>query len=156
MSRHKPATGSFTIDRQYAAPPARVYAAWTDPAQKARWFVGPRDWELVHRTLDVRVGGEEILHGRFASPGGMETRFTARYHHVAPEQCLVYVYDMHLNGIHHSVSLATLEFIAIASGTQLTFTEQVVFLDGTGRDAGVASRQHGTAAHLDRIHALLD
>ena len=33
--------GSFTIEREYAHPPARVIAAWADPEAKARWFAGP-------------------------------------------------------------------------------------------------------------------
>ena len=33
---------SLTLKRRLNAPPAKVYAAWTDPAQLARWF-GPAD-----------------------------------------------------------------------------------------------------------------
>ena len=31
---------SLTIKRRFNAPPAKVYAAWTDPKMIARWF-GP-------------------------------------------------------------------------------------------------------------------
>jgi uncharacterized protein YndB with AHSA1/START domain len=146
--------GAFVIERRYPAPPARVFAAWTDPALKARWFIGPEGWSQIERTLDVRTGGSEILHGRFAGAGGRETLFTARYHQVVGDRRLAYVYDMHIDGRHHSVSLATVEFIADGGGTLQRFHEQVAFLDGTTADQGVPSREHGTAAHLDRIHAL--
>jgi uncharacterized protein YndB with AHSA1/START domain len=111
-------------------------------------------WTPVERTLDLRVGGVEILHGRF--PGnGVETLFTARYHLVEAGARLVYVYDMHLSGRHHSVSVASVEFIGDPEGTRLRFTEQVTFVDGTdGRD-GTLSRKRGTAAHLERIAAVL-
>ena len=68
---------------------------------------------------------------------------------------LVYVYDMHLNGTHHSVSLATVEFAPDGAGCQLRFTEQVVFVDGTKSHEGTAAREGGTAAHLDRIGAAI-
>ena len=153
---HSPITthGDFSINRVYAASPADVYAAWADLDTKARWFIGPEGWTLVERTLDLRVGGAEILHGRFPA-NGVETLFTARYHVVEPGARLVYAYDMHLGGKHHSVSVATVEFIGDPEGTRLRFTEQVTFVDGTdGRD-GTLSRKRGTAAQLERVAAIL-
>ncbi|MCK9686831.1 SRPBCC domain-containing protein [Scleromatobacter humisilvae] len=146
--------GDFSINRVYDASPADVWTAWADPATKARWFIGPEGWSEVERTLDMRVGGSEILHGRFAS-NGLETLFSARYHLVEPQARLVYVYDMLLSGRHHSVSIATVEFIGDPEGTRLRFTEQVTFVDGTdGRD-GTLSRKRGTSAHLERIAGVL-
>jgi len=146
--------GDFTIDRVYDAAAQDVWAAWADPAVKARWFIGPEGWAEAERTLDVRVGATEILRGRFAH-NDFETLFTARYHLVEPGARLVYVYDMHLAGRHHSVSVATVEFIADGARTRLRFTEQVTFVDGTDGREGTASRQRGTAAHLDRIAGVL-
>ena len=146
--------GSFMIERRYPVPPQRVFAAWTDPDLKPRWFHGPPGWELYGRSLDAREGGTEILHGRFTGAKDMETRFTARYHHVVPAARLVYVYDMHLDGNHHSASLATVEFLRDGDGTLQRFHEQVAFLDGTTADRGVPSREHGTAAHLDCLGKL--
>jgi uncharacterized protein YndB with AHSA1/START domain len=151
----KPIThGSFVVERRYPATVDRVYAAWVDPALKARWFIGPEGWQLLARTLDVRVGGEETLHGRHAGPPAIETLFSARYHHVVALERLVYVYDMHLGSIHHSLSLATVEFSADGKATMMKFTEQVAFLDGTESARGVPSRQTGTAAHFERMARL--
>ena len=181
MTAAATAHGQFTITRDYAAAPARVFAAWADIETKARWFIGPDDWTLLERRLDLRVGGEELLHGRF--PGsGRETHFSARYHLVERNARLVYVYDMAtrlasrpaLDGPapvrsgaaarspagddwrHHSVSLATVEFLPRGGGTTLRFTEQVVFVDGTASREGTPSRERGTAAHLDRLGAVID
>jgi uncharacterized protein YndB with AHSA1/START domain len=49
--------GNFTIERLYPQKPARVFAAWSDPELKARWFIGPAPWKLVERKLDFRIGG---------------------------------------------------------------------------------------------------
>ena len=148
------AHGSFTIERSYAATPARVFAAFADPALKALWFVGPPGWSLLERSQDFRVGGVEVLHGRF--PGdGPETVYTARFHAIETDQHIVYSYDMHLNQQHHSVSLATLQLLAEGSGTRLLYTEQVAFLDGTSNSAGTTSREQGTASLFQQMAASL-
>src|SRR4030095_2549769 len=94
--------GSFTIDRVYDASPARVFKAFADPKSKARWFVGEGGWQEIKRELDFRPGGQEVVHGKF--PNGSESRFVARYHEIVPNERLVYVYDMHANGVFMSVS----------------------------------------------------
>ncbi|TLZ39803.1 MAG: ATPase [Gammaproteobacteria bacterium] len=150
MTTSPVAHGSFILERSYEASPSQVFAAWADPDLKARWFIGPDDWMPVRRELDLRVGGQELLQGRFAK-SGRETLFTARYHDIVKGERLVYVYDMHTAGKLHSTSLATVEMRPRGAGTQPVFTEQVAFLDGTDGPEGTASRERGTAAHLDRI-----
>ncbi len=53
----------FTIQRRYDAAPERVFAAWADPAAKARWFAGPEEWEVGPHELDFREGGTEFASG---------------------------------------------------------------------------------------------
>jgi uncharacterized protein YndB with AHSA1/START domain len=148
--KHQPIShGTFSIERTYESPPANVFRAWSDAELKARWFVGPETWSQIRRELDFRIGGNELLHGRFAN--GRETIYTARYHDIVPNERIVYVYDMHLSQTHHSLSLATVEIKPVGNGAQLLFTEQVAFLDGTNGAEGTSSREHGTAAHFDRL-----
>lgn len=59
---------------------------------------------------------------------------------------------MHYGGTFLSVSLASVAFAPADGGTRLTFTEQIAYLDGKD---GTASRKQGTAAHLDRLGAVL-
>ena len=47
---------TFTLERVFPVPPARVFAAWADPALKARWFVGPEGWTEIERSSDFREG----------------------------------------------------------------------------------------------------
>jgi uncharacterized protein YndB with AHSA1/START domain len=142
---------TFVIERSFDFAPAVMFKAWADPDAKARWFVGPADrWTLLERELDFRVGGHEHLSGKFA--GGPVSAFDCRYHDIVPNQRIVYVYEMHLDDTKISVSLATVEFKRAGKGTQMTFTEQAVFLDGYD-DAG--SRERGTRELLDKLGASL-
>lgn len=141
---------SFTIERVLDASPAQVFAAWADPAAKARWFVGPDTWKLIHREHDFRVGSREKVSGTHA--GGMVSTFNALYQDIVPDQRIVYVYDMHLGDTRISVSLATIEFKAVGSGTRMTVTEQGVFLDDFD-DAG--GRERGTNELMDNLAASL-
>jgi uncharacterized protein YndB with AHSA1/START domain len=153
MKTSRIAHGTFSIERIYDAVPQRVFDAWSSTEAKAPWFVGPMDWTQVQRELDFRVGGHEILKGRF--PSGLETHYSATFHAIEPAKRLAFVYDMFLSNAHHSVSLATVEFEPMGAKTRLTFTEQVAFLDGTDGEEGTAARHKGTDAHLERLERLV-
>lgn len=144
--------GTFTLQRVWAVSPERVFGAWADPAFKAQWFTGPAErWSLLRRSMDFRVGGAEVLEGRFEE-SGMVTCFEARYHAIEPGRRLVYAYDLHLSGRFHSVTLASLQLDPQGAGTRVAYTEQIVFLDGKD---GTADRRHGTGLQFDKIESLL-
>jgi uncharacterized protein YndB with AHSA1/START domain len=143
--------GTFTIERAYAAAPARVFAVWTRVETKRRWASCHDDWETLEPTLDARVGGGERHLTR--TPSGEVHLMEARFLDVVPDQRLVYVYEMRIGEVRISVSLATVELRAEAGGTRMVFTEQVAFLDGHG---DLAEREEGTAVGLDRLAPILD
>lgn len=151
MSQRSVTHGSFAIERVYDASPERVFKAWADPAIKARWFVGPTDWRMLERSIDFRVGGKERLSGRKGS--GVVSTFDAVYHDIVPDQRIIYCYDMRLDDVHISVSLATVELAPAGSGTRLAFTEQAAFLDGYD-DSG--SRERGTRILLEQLGGELE
>jgi uncharacterized protein YndB with AHSA1/START domain len=141
---------SFTLERRYPAAPARVFAAFADPALKARWFGGGGEFTLLERECDFRIGGGERLVGRWKS--GMVSAFDAHYHDIVTDRRIVYSYAMQLDDRRISVSLASIEYFPDGAGTRLLVTEQGAFLDGY-EDAG--SREHGTGFLLDRMGATL-
>lgn len=155
MKHSKVAHGTFTIDRTYKASAEAIFAAWADLDSRAQWFVGPGDWKVVRRELDFRVGGLEVLHSRFGS--GYEPIYESRFHRIVTNQQIVFVYDMHLNGKHHSVSLASVEIESLEpKKSRLIFTEQVAFLDGTDGQKGTKDREHGTTELLKLLAEYLE
>jgi len=138
--------GSFTVRREYPAPVAMVFNAFADKQAKAKWFAGPDGWKELIRDMDFRVGGQERAKGRF--PNGHESDFQCEYRDIVPNERIVYVYDMYVNGTKISVSLATVSFETVGKGTKLTITEQGAFLDSYD-DAG--GREHGTGILMDQL-----
>jgi uncharacterized protein YndB with AHSA1/START domain len=137
----------------YDASPTRVFAAWSDIEIKAKWFIGPEGWTIVKRETEFKPGGHEILEGRFENK--LETEYVARFHEIVANERIVYVYDMYLNGKHHSLSLSTVEIAPADGGTRLVYTEQIAYLDGTSGVRGTASREHGVGWHLDNLAGVL-
>lgn len=71
MTAPSPTTHQVRIERIIAADPARVYAAWTDPAILNRWYCPNPDLPL-EVTADVVVGGAyrvDMGAGRYVAEG---------------------------------------------------------------------------------------
>jgi uncharacterized protein YndB with AHSA1/START domain len=141
---------TFTIERKYDAPPQRVFRAFANVDEKAKWFVGPRGWTQQIREQDFRPGGSERVRGTF--PAGETSDFEVTYHDILENQRIVFYYDMHVNERHISASLATVEFDDVGGQTRLKYTEHAVYLDGwlTPDD-----REEGNAKLLDQLEAYL-
>jgi uncharacterized protein YndB with AHSA1/START domain len=142
--------GSFTIHRTYDAPVEMVFRAFAEPEAKARWFARHDGLMVLIREHDFRVGGRDRTKGAFAN--GRVSDFQSEYRDIVPNQRIVYVYDMHIDGTKISVSLAVVQFAKAGEGTRLSVTEHGAFLDGSD-DNG--SREHGTGILLDQLGASL-
>jgi uncharacterized protein YndB with AHSA1/START domain len=138
---------TFTIERTLDASPERVYEALSKPEIKAKWFVGPKAWKQNERALDFRVGGAERVSG--THEGGMTSIFDARYLDIVPNERVVYVYEMTVNGKKISTSLATFEIERAGAKTRLVLTEQGAYFDG-GEEA-VRMRVEGTRDLIERF-----
>jgi uncharacterized protein YndB with AHSA1/START domain len=148
MSKRSVTHATFTIERSLAASPARVFAAFASLEAKQKWFAGPEEWSTPRWDMDFRPGGREV---RSAGPkDGPMHSFEAVYWDIVPDQRIIYSFDLHLDELRISASLATIELRPEGKGTRLVFTEQAAFLDGYD-DAG--SRERGTGLLLDALEA---
>src|SRR5690348_14549528 len=89
---------TFVIERTYKASPKRVFAAWSNPEAKARWF--PKAEEF-----DFRIGGREF--NRTSNEGSLYT-FEAHYQDIVADQRIVYSYTLDREQTRISVSVATI------------------------------------------------
>jgi uncharacterized protein YndB with AHSA1/START domain len=143
---------TFVIERSYSTPPERVFAAFSDPAKKRRWFseekTKPEDFEM-----DFRVGGRE--RASFHAQGVTCTNDTV-YRDIVPNRRIVIAYTMTLGGRRISSSHATMEFLPTEGGTDLIFTEQGAFFEGADgpqiREEGWRALLEHLAKELARLH----
>ncbi len=143
---------TFTIERTLDASPDRVFQALANAETKAKWFVGPKEWKLVERKTDFRVGGTERVSGVHA--GGITSVFDARYFDIVPNERVVYVYEMTVGGRKISTSLATFEIQKVGAKTKLVLTEQGAYFEDPDMKKYAPQGQH--AARLEGTVALMD
>ncbi len=140
----------FTIERSFRASPAHVFAAWATAEARATWFVGGDGWTQRVREFDFREGGREHVVGRKGT--GTISDFRATYVEIVTDRRIVFTYEMLLNDVRVSVSLATVELWPEGDGTRMKLTEQGAYLvayDPQGDDNG--SRERGTRELLDNL-----
>lgn len=148
---------TFTVERTVDASADRVFQALANPEIKAKWFVGPTGWKQHERTQDFRIGGRERLSGTHAS--GMTSIFDAAYFDIVPNERIVYVYEMTVNGRKISTSLATFEIRREGSKTKIVLTEQGAYFEDPAvgsyaPEGAAASRRHGTEGLMDQLAAV--
>lgn len=142
MTEHTVLHSTFTLERTYPVAPDKVYAAWADPAAKARWFAG-----VAQHELDFRVGGKELV-TRAGSADRPTLTFESVYHHILPNERIVFASTLGSDGVPATVSLTTVQLSETDDGTLLTLTQQGAFLDGQEEPSW---REQGTSDQLDAL-----
>jgi uncharacterized protein YndB with AHSA1/START domain len=154
---------TFTIERRYNHPPAKVFAAFADPAKKRRWMGGDSDakhatkeahgptFAIDSHTCDFRVEGWERW--RFRADGVLMTNDTL-YLDIVPNQRIIFAYTMAAGDARFSSSHTTVEFVPDGTGTKMVFTEQGVYFDNNPESA--KGREHGTRGLMDALGTELD
>ena len=132
---------SLTLKRRLNAPPAEVFAAWTDPEKMKRWM-GPEGVEPLRAEIDARVGGRYRLVMR--SPDGEEHDVSGVYREVVPNEKLVFSWAW--KSTPERQSQVTILLKPDGDGTLLTLMHEQ-FFDEAARDR----HQHGWEGSLEKL-----
>ena len=129
----------ITITRIYDAPRERVWAAWTEPAQIARWW-GKRGWSTPPASvaMDVRPGGTFRLNS-VNDEDGREMPLDTTFREVVPPERL-------------SFGAATVTFTDLGDGrTEMVFHTVVEMPEDTlhAAEGGLASAFDRLSEHLE-------
>lgn len=143
--------GSPFIDvvRDFAATPAEVFRASTDPSLVARWL-GPREMEMIIQEYDARSGGAYRYVHRDRS--GSEYRFRGVFHTVAPHSRIIQTFEY--EGAPDVVSVESFTYEDLGDRTRLR--THSVFPSVEARDTALANgMERGILESMDRLEELL-
>ncbi len=135
---------TLILKRTYDAPVARVWRAWSDADELARWYVASSDHVVHFAHADVRVGGQYRV--GFAPPGETPYIEKGTYLEIVPLQKLVFEESVSLNGAVLFTQVTSVEFIALGERTQLVITGAGVDSWRTGE--GWTPAMESLAQHL--------
>ena len=108
---------SLHIKRFINAPRARVYAAWTDPAQLKEWW-GPETVRTRNFAADVRVGGK--YRWDLINQEDEEMSVFGEYRELVPEKKIVFTWKWDDDDVwENRNSVVTVELFDAAGGTEL-------------------------------------
>lgn len=142
---------TFVIERSYPVTPEKVFAAFSDPATKRRWFGEGEHHDIEEFQMDFRVGGSEIARYRFkegTSFPGVVLTSDGSYQDIVPNSRVVIAATMTFGDKRISAALVTFELLPAGTGTDLILTHQAAFFEGAD---GPEMRQGGWRKLLDRL-----
>ena len=104
---------------EVAAPPERVYAALTDPAELAAWWGAEEVYRTFDWESDLRVGGKRNCKAENEVTGLMST-VKGEYLEIEPPRVLAFTWEPSWEKVHPTV--VRIELTATAFGTRVLLT----------------------------------
>jgi uncharacterized protein YndB with AHSA1/START domain len=135
---------SLTLKRRFKAPPAKVFAAFTDP-EKVKHWMGPGEVKAVRAEGDVRAGGR--YRWVMQAPDGEQHDVSGVYREVVPNEKLVFTWAW--KSTPERESMVTVLLKPDGDGTLLTLMHEQ-FFDEAARD----SHQGGWNGAFDKMEKL--
>jgi uncharacterized protein YndB with AHSA1/START domain len=146
---------TFVIDRHYPYPQETLFRAFSDPARKRRWFADSDERAAEEYEMDFRIGGmERVLYrmGPSTPFPGVALSSVGTIQDIVPNRRVVIAQTMSLGDHRISSALVTVEFLPNAAGSDLIFTHQAAFYEGSD---GPKMREGGWQSIFDRLDKAL-
>lgn len=135
---------SLEIKRFINAPPARVFEAWTDPAQLKEWF-GPEWVQTRDIIAEVRIGGK--FRWDLIDCDGKEKTIDGEYREIVPGKKIVFTWKHQDDKVwENRTSTVTVEFSDRNDGTEVRLTHVQLPSDESRDD-----HNRGWNSALDRL-----
>lgn len=144
---------TLELTRTFAAPRARVFAAWMDPEALRRWYRMRDDWGVPVAEVDLRVGGRYRIG---LQPPGRNVFFEeGEFREIVDGERLVYTNALQGSGspADHDGTLVTVTFADAADGGCTVTIREEGFPDARTRDVH-ASGWPGFLGQLERVLSL--
>jgi uncharacterized protein YndB with AHSA1/START domain len=147
-----PAERELTITREFAAPRALVFKAWTDAHHLAQWW-GPAGFTNPVCEIDPHAGGAIRIHMR--SPDGATYPMQGTIREIVPPERLVFT-NIALDdaGNHVLEGLTTVTFAEHGGKTTLTLHTRATALVDHGA-AYLQGMEAGWSQSIDKLQAFL-
>jgi len=111
---------ALRMEREFKAPPERVFAAFTDPKQFAQWW-GPEGMSCPVCEIDLRVGGRWRTCMRGTAG---EHWVSGVYREIAPPRRLAFTWAWEENGVRGHETVVELEFLPAGRNTKLVLNHR--------------------------------
>lgn len=113
--------GGIEIDRDFAAPPAAVFAAWTTAQHFARWF-GGKEVQVPLDGLDFVAEPGRTWSAQMVLPDGHTIDWAGDFIEVVPDERLVFTLTDRPS--EQTRARVVIELTAIAGGTRMRFSQE--------------------------------
>jgi uncharacterized protein YndB with AHSA1/START domain len=135
------------ITRRFAAPPADVFRAHTEPALLQQWCLGPDGWTMPVCVCEARPGGK--IRYEWSDGKGAGFHLTGEFVVVEPPHRIVHIERMHLPDPTPDNRIET-TFTADGAGTLMVM--RMTLPDRATREAMLATgMEHGMEAGYARL-----
>lgn len=145
---------NLVITRMIAAPRERVFMAWIDPKQFAKWW-GPHTFTAPVVELDVKVGGKINVHmqGPKGSPWEKPYPMGGEFREISKFDRLVFTSSIGGGAVHENLNEVT--FVDKGGKTEMTL--KVTVLRTTPEFAkSLAGMEQGWTQSLEKLESLVE
>ncbi len=138
---------TLAFERDFAASPARLFAAYADPRQRQAWSAFSSDMVVSIDHCDLRTGGSETA--RCGPPGNLTWAMRLHYHLVEDERLILFTEELREAEELLTVALITFEILeGEAGGSRLKLTDQITSFVG---EEGVGGHRDGYGKILENL-----